>query len=55
VFARRTYWEMRWKRMPAEERYGFASPLWETPRGGEHVGDRTQVSTTATDPQQVAE
>ncbi|MEA2558272.1 MAG: hypothetical protein QOG88_1810 [Actinomycetota bacterium] len=58
VFARRTYWEIRewrWKRIPAEERYGFASPLWETPRGGEHVGGRTQVPTTATDPQQVAE
>jgi hypothetical protein len=58
VFARRTYWEIRewrWKRMPAEERYGFASPLWETPREGELLAEHTQAPTTATDPQQVAE
>jgi hypothetical protein len=39
AFARRTYWELRewrWRRVPPEERFGFASPLWETPRTGEH-------------------
>lgn len=38
-FARRTYWELRewrWRHTPPEERYGFASPLWETPRSGDH-------------------
>lgn len=35
VFARRTYWEVRewrWSKLPVDARYGFASPLWETPR-----------------------
>lgn len=35
VFARRTYWEIqewRWGRLPDDDRYGFANPLWETPR-----------------------
>jgi dihydrofolate reductase len=35
VFGRRTYWEIRewrWRRLPDDDRYGFASPLWETPR-----------------------
>ena len=30
VFARRTYWELRewrWRRLPADERFGFANPL----------------------------
>src|SRR5215211_9320919 len=30
VFARRTYWEVRewrWRKLPADERFGFASPL----------------------------
>jgi hypothetical protein len=30
VFARRTYWELRewrWRRLPPDERYGFANPL----------------------------
>lgn len=38
VFARRTYWELRewhWRRLPADERYGFASPIWEHPRTSE--------------------
>ena len=38
VFARRVYWrvrEWRWKRLPADERYGFSSPLWEHPRASE--------------------
>jgi hypothetical protein len=42
VFARRTYWEIRewrWRNLPPDERYGFASPLWERPRSFEHAGD----------------
>jgi hypothetical protein len=38
VFARRTYWEIqewRWRRLPPDERYGFASPIWEHPRSAE--------------------
>jgi hypothetical protein len=55
VFARRTYWEMcewRWKHVPLDERYGFSSPLWETPRGNEHAAQGTAA---ATDPQQAAQ
>jgi hypothetical protein len=40
VFARRTYWELRewrWRRIPPEDRYGFSSPLWETPRSNERL------------------
>ncbi len=32
VFARRTYWEIRewhWRKLPPDDRYGFASPLWD--------------------------
>jgi type VI protein secretion system component VasK len=38
VFARRTYWEIqewRWRRLPPDERYGFASPIREHPRSAE--------------------
>jgi hypothetical protein len=38
VFARRTYWEVqewRWNRLPPDERYGFASPIWEHARTSE--------------------
>ncbi|HWL91887.1 MAG TPA: hypothetical protein VNP90_11050 [Actinomycetota bacterium] len=38
VFARRTYWELqewRWRHLPPDERYGFASPIWEHPRSSE--------------------
>jgi hypothetical protein len=38
VFSRRTYWELRewrWRRLPPDERYGFASPIWEHPRASE--------------------
>jgi hypothetical protein len=38
VFARRTYWEIqewRWRRLPPDERFGFASPIWEHPRAAE--------------------
>lgn len=40
-FSRRTYWEVRewrWRHTPPEERFGFANPLWETPRTNEHPG-----------------
>ena len=38
VFARRTYWEVqewRWGRLPPDERFGFASPIWEHARASE--------------------
>jgi hypothetical protein len=38
VFARRTYWELQewhWRRLPPDERYGFASPIREHPRASE--------------------
>jgi hypothetical protein len=43
VFARRTYWEIqewRWRRLPPDERYGFASPIWEHPRSAELATSR---------------
>jgi hypothetical protein len=43
--------EWRWKHVPLDERYGFSSPLWETPRGNEHA----EAPATATDPQQAAQ
>jgi hypothetical protein len=44
VFARRTYWEVqewRWRRLPPDERYGFASPIREHPRASELTVART--------------
>ena len=38
VFARRTYLEVqewRWNRLPPDERFGFANPIWEHPRTSE--------------------
>jgi hypothetical protein len=38
VFARRTYWEVRewrWRRLPPDERFGFANPIREHPRRSE--------------------
>jgi hypothetical protein len=38
VFARRTYWvvqEWRWRRLPPDERFGFADPIREHPRTSE--------------------
>jgi hypothetical protein len=61
VFARRTFWELRqwrWKRVPAEARYGFADPLRETPRGNEHPSEAAgpaQAGEAATDPQHPAQ
>ena len=43
VFARRTYWEIRewrWRKLPTDERYGFANPLVERPRSGEFLSIR---------------
>jgi hypothetical protein len=49
VFARRTYWELcewRWRRLPTEERLGFANPLLEG------VGDTHHHDGAATEPSQ---
>jgi hypothetical protein len=38
VFSRRTYWEVsewRWRKLPPDERFGFANPIWEHPRTSE--------------------
>ena len=38
VFARRTYWELQewhWRRLPPDERFGFANPIWEHARASE--------------------
>jgi hypothetical protein len=38
VFSRRTYWEIqewRWRRTSPDERFGFANPIFEQPRGSE--------------------
>lgn len=38
VFSRRTYWEIqewRWRRTSPDERFGFANPIFEHPRGSE--------------------
>ena len=43
VFSRRTYWqirEWRWKRLPPDDRYGFANPLWEHARSNETLAVR---------------
>lgn len=40
VFARRTYWEIRewrWRRLPPDERFGFANPIFEHPRASEQL------------------
>lgn len=42
VFARRAYWEIRewrWRRLPPDERFGFANPIREVPRSSERPGD----------------
>jgi hypothetical protein len=44
VFARRTYWEVqewRWRRLPPDERFGFANPIWEHARASEHAQPAT--------------
>ncbi|HEX5936826.1 MAG TPA: hypothetical protein VFZ75_03910 [Actinomycetota bacterium] len=41
VFARRAYWELqewRWRRLPPDERFGFANPIREVPRASELLG-----------------
>ena len=38
VFSRRTYRELRewpWRRLPPDERFGFAGPIWEHARATE--------------------
>jgi hypothetical protein len=42
VFARRAYWEVRewrWRRLPPDERFGFANPIREVPRSSERLAD----------------
>jgi hypothetical protein len=42
VFARRAYWEIRewrWRRLPPDERFGFANPIREVPRSSERRAD----------------
>jgi hypothetical protein len=57
VFARRTYWEVRewrWRRTSPDDRFGFASPLWETPRmSREHPSPEAHIDASGepTDPQ----
>ena len=44
VFARRTYWEVqewRWRRLPPDERFGFANPIGEHPRRSELMAELT--------------
>ena len=44
VFARRTYWEIRewrWRRLPPDERFGFANPIREVPRSSERPAAAT--------------
>src|SRR5688572_26451223 len=51
VFARRTYWELRewhWRRLPPDERYGFANPIREHPRATELDGAGTTVESPET-------
>jgi hypothetical protein len=41
VFARRTYWEVRewrWRRLPPDERFGFANPLEARDHGRDALG-----------------
>jgi len=45
VFARRTYWEVRewrWRRLPPDERYGFANPIREHARSSERPRPPTE-------------
>jgi hypothetical protein len=53
VFARRTYWEIRewrWRRTSADDRYGFASPLWETPRISRETSSERDIDVTGHQP-----
>ena len=49
VFSRRTYWEIhewRARKLPPDERYGFANPLFEQPRGSELTLQRSVADAT---------
>ena len=55
TFARRTYAEvMQWRlsKMPADERLGFATPIWETVRASEMSAERDAPVTEAPQPPQ---
>lgn len=56
VFSRRTYWEIRewhWRRLPPDERFGFANPLEDRhPHEAATLGfDTRPASTGASQPQ----
>jgi hypothetical protein len=55
VFARRTYWEIRewrWRRLPPDERFGFANPLEVHGHENAALGvDSLATSTGASQPQ----
>lgn len=55
VFARRTYWEIRewrWRRLPPDERFGFAGPLEDRHAKDASIGFDTRVGATeASQPQ----
>lgn len=56
VFSRRTYWEIRewhWRRLPPDERFGFANPLEDRhPHEAATLGfDTRPASTEASQPQ----
>ena len=54
VFARRTYWEVqewRWRKLPPDERFGFASPLEDDRARGAALGFDTLAATETSQPQ----
>jgi hypothetical protein len=52
VFARHAYWRLRQMRWAAhDDRLGFASPVWETPRSSE-LNPAPHGDTDVTEPQQ---
>ncbi len=57
VFARRAYWQLRewrWRRLPVDERSGFANPIVEHPAGVEFLSVRegdVEVHATTGSPQ----
>jgi ABC-type molybdate transport system substrate-binding protein len=51
VFSRRTYWELRewrWRKLPPDERFGFANPLFVQAGSSDHS---VRSATGASQPQ----
>jgi hypothetical protein len=51
VFSRRTYWELRewrWRKLPPDERFGFANPLLAPSESSDHT---MRSATEASQPQ----